>query len=91
MKKNTWYQIICLLLTVMIAVHHALPALAQDSDSGSRGNDTGNPLTVDYVLPDWEADPVIDPPVRVKPAVYEDGTILIYHYQQLLLIGKMIR
>ena len=72
----------------MIAVHHALPALAQDSDSGSRGNDTGNPLTVDYVLPDWEADPVIDPPVRVKPAVYEDGTILIYHYQQLLLIGK---
>ena len=91
MQKNMCYNVISLLLVVIILFNNYVPAMAQtmnNTNNTGKGEERGNPLTADYVLPDWEDDALSEQPERTKPPLYKDGKILIYHYSQLLMIGR---
>ena len=84
MKKYPLYNIVSLVLVLTLLVNTAvIPVMAEGNDN-NRGIE--NPLNADYVLPAWEAD-TDETPEQIKPPVYRDGKILIYHYNQLKKIG----
>lgn len=88
MQKNRWCNIICFLLTVILLVNTVVPAMVQATNRTGTETEAENPLTPDYILPAWPEESADEPLEQKKPAVYQDGQILLYHYQQLLLIGS---
>ena len=84
MKKYPLYNIVSLLLILTLLFNTVVIPVTAEGDNNNR--EIENPLNVDYVLPAWGED-TDETSEQTKPAVYRDGKILIYHYEQLLKIG----
>ena len=85
MKKHPLHNIVSLVLVLTLLIN--MTVIHVTADENNNNVETENPLNADYVLPAWGVDTneTLQP---TKPAVYRDGKILIYHYEQLLLIGS---
>ena len=84
--KNLISSISCL-LTIILLFSIASPAFSAESSAIRSMENTIETIYEDYTVPTQEDGTDIQETVEAAPAVYEDGTILIYHYQQLMLIG----